>query len=241
MKSELNPEEMNLNHSKTGHDNTECREGEESINGCDVCLASGIEGGTPETLAEAGIKRALSPEVKAEIVEYIQAFGIAIVLAAFIITFVAQTFVVEGSSMEPNLHNRERLIVNKLIYRFKKPEFGDIVVFRYPANPKRRFIKRVIGIPGDEVEIRDGFVVLNGAVLDEDYTLDLTYGYFGPKTVPDGHYFVLGDNRNNSDDSRYPDVGFVPMGNIVGKAGFIWWPLNRISLVKNPEARLMKL
>ncbi|HHX26248.1 MAG TPA: signal peptidase I [Firmicutes bacterium] len=177
--------------------------------------------------------------MKAEILEYVQAFAVAIVLAAFIITFIAQSFVVEGSSMEPSLHNRERLLVNKLVYRFRKPQYGDVVVFRYPANPKRRFIKRVIGIPGDEVEVRDGFVIVNGMALDEDYTMDLTYGYFGPKTVPDGHYFVLGDNRNNSDDSRYPDVGFVPMANIVGKASFIWWPPRRISLVRNPEARLV--
>jgi signal peptidase I len=192
-----------------------------------------------EVMAEAGARPILSAEMKAEILEYVQAFAVAIVLAAFIITFIAQSFVVEGSSMEPSLHNRERLLVNKLVYRFRKPEYGDVVVFRYPANPKRRFIKRVIGVPGDEVEVRDGFVIVNGMTLDEDYTMDLTYGYFGPKTVPDGHYFVLGDNRNNSDDSRYPDVGFVPMANIVGKASFIWWPPRRISLVRNPEARLV--
>ncbi len=192
-----------------------------------------------EVVAEAASREILSPEVKAEIIEYVQAFAVAIVLAAFIITFIAQSFVVEGSSMEPSLHNRERLLVNKLVYRFRKPAYGDIVVFRYPANPKRRFIKRVIGVPGDEVEVRDGYVIVNGMPLDENYTLDLTYGYFGPKVVPNGHYFVLGDNRNNSDDSRYPDVGFVPMANVVGKASLIWWPVGRMGLVKNPEARMM--
>ena len=121
-----------------------------------------------EVMAEVGARQILSSEVKAEIIEYIQAFAIAIVLAAFIITFIAQSFVVEGSSMEPSLHNRERLLVNKLVYRFRKPAYGDIVVFRYPANPKRRFIKRVIGVPGDKVEVRNGYVLLNGRVLDEN-------------------------------------------------------------------------
>jgi len=238
----LIPEEPDLkcDDSKAGYDDAECCEGKAENSGCETCLASGIEPGEQEIMAAAGTRCILSPEMKAEIIEYVQAFAVAIVLAAFIITFIAQSFVVEGSSMEPSLHNRERLLVNKLVYRFRKPERGDVVVFRYPANPKRRFIKRVIGVPGDEVEVRDGFVILNGMTLDEDYTLDLTYGYFGPKTVPDGHYFVLGDNRNNSDDSRYPDVGFVPMANIVGKAGLIWWPPQRIGLLRNPQAGLAK-
>jgi signal peptidase I len=178
---------------------------------------------------------AISPALRAEIVEYVQAFAIAIVLAAFIITFIAQSFVVEGSSMEPNLHNRERLLVNKLVYRFKEPQRGDVVVFRYPANPRRKFIKRVIGVPGDMVEVRDGHVILNGEVLEEDYTMDLTFGTFGPEVVPAGHYFVLGDNRNNSDDSRFPDVGFVPRRNIVGKAFVAWWPPGEIGLLRTPK------
>jgi signal peptidase I len=242
VKSELIPEEPDLKceDSKAGNGDVERCEGEEETTGSGACLASGIGPGEQGVAAGAGARRILSAEMKAEIIEYVQAFAVAIVLAAFIITFIAQSFVVEGSSMEPSLHNRERLLVNKLVYRFRKPELGDIMVFRYPANPKRRFIKRVIGVPGDEVEVRDGFVILNGMTLDESYTRDLTYGYFGPETVPDGHYFVLGDNRNNSDDSRYPDVGFVPMANIVGKASLIWWPPGRMGLIRNPEARLVK-
>lgn len=241
MKSELIPEKPDLKceDSKAGDNGVERCEGTDETSCPETCLASGIGPEEQGVMAEAGARCILSPEIKAEIIEYIQAFAVAIVLAAFIITFIAQTFVVEGSSMEPSLHNRERLIVNKLVYRFRKPNRGDVVVFRYPANPKRRFIKRVIGIPGDEVEVRDGFVILNGMTLTEDYTMDLTYGYFGPKQVPDGHYFVLGDNRNNSDDSRYPDVGFVPMANIVGKAGIVWWPPRRMSIIRNPLARLM--
>ena len=247
MKREVAPEEVDLTcddlKAESDEHVRECCEACQGDAGCRDSVAEGAPVASlneQEVVAEAGARQIISAEVKAEIVEYIQAFAIAIVLAAFIITFIAQSFVVEGSSMEPSLHNRERLLVNKLVYRFRKPAYGDIVVFRYPANPKRRFIKRVIGVPGDEVEIRDGYVLRNGIVLDESYTMDLTYGYFGPKTVPEGHYFVLGDNRNNSDDSRYPDVGFVPMANIVGKAGLIWWPPGRMGLIKNPEARMAK-
>ncbi|NPV52159.1 MAG: signal peptidase I [Firmicutes bacterium] len=174
---------------------------------------------------------AVSVKVRAEVMEYLQAFVIAVVLAAFIITFIAQSFVVQGSSMEPTLHNGERLLVNKFIYRFREPARGEIVVFRYPFDPRRKFIKRVIGVPGDRMEIRDGSVFLNGSKLDEPYTLDLTYGTYGPEVVPEGRVFVLGDNRNNSEDSRFADVGFVPLSNVVGHAFLIYWPLNRIGLV----------
>lgn len=218
-------------------------DGPRGAEGCDCCDGVSASGASAEAhpgLApyepEAPVARPLiSPALKAEILEYVQAFAIAIVLAAFIITFIAQSFVVEGSSMEPSLHNRERLLVNKLVYRFREPQRGDVVVFRYPANPKRKFIKRVIGVPGDVVEVRDGHVILNGQVLEEDYTMDLTYGVFGPEVVPEGHYFVLGDNRNNSDDSRFPDVGFVPGANIVGKAFVTWWPPGEIGLVRRPQ------
>lgn len=197
--------------------------------------AGASPGAAPPGPAAPVSRPVISPALRAEILEYVQAFAIAIVLAAFIITFIAQSFVVEGSSMEPNLHNRERLLVNKLVYRFREPQRGDVVVFRYPANPKRKFIKRVIGVAGDIVEVRDGHVILNGEVLEENYTMDLTFGTFGPEVVPAGHYFVLGDNRNNSDDSRFPDVGFVPRRNIVGKAFVAWWPPGEIGLVRTPK------
>lgn len=173
--------------------------------------------------------------LRQEIMEYVQALIIAVILAAFIITFVAQSFVVQGSSMEPTLHNGERLLVNKFIYRFRTPQRGEIIVFKYPYDPRRKFIKRVIGLPGDTVQIQGGKVILDGKPLVENYTLDLTYGAFGPQVVPEGTLFVLGDNRNNSEDSRYPDVGFVPFKNVVGMAFVRYWPPNRMSLVKPPE------
>lgn len=175
---------------------------------------------------------------KSEIREYIEAFIIAVVLALFIITFIAQSFRVDGSSMEPSFHNGQRLIVDKLSYRFNTPQTGDVIVFRYPTDLKRMFIKRVIGVSGDEILIKDGTVYLNGTALVENYINGPTHGAFtrnhGPVIVPADSFFVLGDNRLNSDDSRYPDVGFVPRNNIVGRAIFSYWPLTEIGIIRIP-------
>ena len=130
--------------------------------------------------------------------------------------------------MRPTLVNSERLVVNKFIYRFKTPERGDILIFRYPRDPSRDFIKRVIAIPGDSIEIKDGRVYLNGQLQNETYILDKTRGSYGLATVPPGTVFVMGDNRNNSEDSRFKDVGFVPYELIKGKAVVIFWPLDHI-------------
>ncbi|MGI6576286.1 MAG: signal peptidase I [bacterium] len=163
--------------------------------------------------------------------EYIECIAIALVLAFLIITFVVQSFVVDGASMEPTLYHGQRLLVNKFIYRFTLPQKGDVIVFHYPADPRTDFIKRIIASGGDTVEIKDGKVMVNGKALAEDYILESTYGQFGPIEVPANKFFVLGDNRNNSKDSRYPDVGFLGRQDIVGKASFIYWPLRDIGLV----------
>lgn len=177
---------------------------------------------------------------KTEIREYIEAFLIAVLLALFIIIFIAQSFLVQGSSMEPSLHNGQRLIVDKLTYRFSLPKLGDIIVFRYPTDPSRKFIKRVIGSPGDEILIKGGQVYVNGDKLLEDYINGPTYGAYapdyGPIVVPEGSYFVLGDNRRKSDDSRFKDVGFVPSSLILGRALVVYWPLNTLKVIKNPKS-----
>lgn len=176
---------------------------------------------------------------KSEVREYIEAFVIAVVLALFIITFIAQSFLVQGSSMEPSLHHGQRLMVDKVTYRFSQPRVGDVVVFRYPTDTRRKFIKRVIGLPGDEIHIKDGYLFLNGKRLLEDYIHGPTYGAYtrdyGPVTVPAASYFVLGDNRRNSDDSRYPDVGFVPVSLVVGRAIVVYWPLTEVGILQVPE------
>jgi signal peptidase I len=166
--------------------------------------------------------------------EYVESIVTAVVLALIIITFIAQSFLVQGSSMEPGLHNGQRLLVEKLSYRFRPPKRGEIVVFRYPLDPRRKFIKRIIGIPGDEIFIKDRRVYLNGLPLEENYINGPTYGTYGPAIVPPDSYFVLGDNRNNSDDSRFPDVGFVPRKNIVGRALFVYWPVFQARVIRQP-------
>lgn len=178
---------------------------------------------------------------KSQIREYAEALLISVVLAAVIIVFIAQSFLVEGSSMEPSFHDGQRLMVEKVSYRFTEPNRGDVVVFRYPGDPRRKFIKRIIGLPGDEITIKNGYLHINGQRIEENYINGPTYGTysaptFGPVLVPEGHYFVLGDNRRNSDDSRYPDVGFVPRRYLVGRAMFVYWPLNQISWISRPPA-----
>jgi signal peptidase I, bacterial type len=172
--------------------------------------------------------------LKSEIREYIEALLLAVILAGLIIAFVAQSFLVHGSSMEPTLSDGERLLVDKITYRLRPPERGEIIVFHYPADPKRKFIKRVIGLPGDVIQIRGHQLYLNGVPVEEPYINGPILESFGPVRVPEGHVFVLGDNRNNSDDSRYPDVGPVPMEMIVGVARLVYWPPSRIGLIRVP-------
>lgn len=160
----------------------------------------------------------------------------AAVLAVLIMTFVARAFTVDGPSMLPTLHNGERLMIDKISYRLREPQRGEIVVFRYPANPREHFIKRIIGLPGDVVEIRGGRVYINGVALEEPYLAAPTLGRFGPVRVPESRYFVLGDNRNNSEDSRYPQVGFVPRALLEGRALWRYWPITRMGLIRRPEA-----
>jgi len=163
-----------------------------------------------------------------EIKEWVVSILIAVVLAFFIRYFIVELYMVEGPSMRPTLVNGERLVVNKFIYRFQTPQRGDVLVFRYPKDPSRDFIKRVIAVAGDTIEIRDGRVFLNGELQDEPYILERTRGSYPLSTVPQGHVFVMGDNRNNSEDSRFRDVGFVSLDLIKGKAVYVFWPLDQM-------------
>ncbi|MFC2336650.1 MAG: signal peptidase I [Negativicutes bacterium] len=162
-----------------------------------------------------------------EIKDWIVSIAIAIVLAFLIRYFIVELYLVDGPSMRPTLQSAERLVVNKFIYRFRTPERGEILVFRYPRDPSRDFIKRVIAIPGDTIEIKDGRVYVNSTLLNEPYILSKTRGNYPLATVPEGHIFVMGDNRNNSEDSRFADVGFVPFDLIKGKAMLVFWPIGQ--------------
>lgn len=162
----------------------------------------------------------------------------AVLIAVLINLFLAQATRVYGQSMEPNLHTDQRLIVEKLSYNpyfrhylgFSGPERGDVVVIRLPAQDNELLIKRVIGLPGDVVDIRSGNVFVNGQMLDEPYLAGNTAGSFGPTTVPPLHIFVLGDNRAFSNDSR--SFGTIPLSDVVGRAWFSYWPLEQISFVR---------
>ena len=160
-----------------------------------------------------------------ELLETVISAGI---IAFIIITFIGQVTVVLGASMESTLHNKERLIANKIGYRLESPKQGEIIIFRPPLDTKRNYIKRVIGVPGDKVEIVNGKVYVNDEALNESYVEHKSYENMPVVTVPENSYFVLGDNRPNSSDSRY--WGFVPRKNVVGKAWAIFWPLNKIRI-----------
>lgn len=139
---------------------------------------------------------------------------------------------VDGFSMLPTLHNGEFVLVNRLAYRIGQPERGDIIVFRFPVNPKEDLIKRVIGLPGEEIAISDEHVYVNGALLVEGY-IAASPKYVGNWNVPEDHLFVLGDNRNDSSDSH--SWGLVPLENVVGKAVLVYWPLNNWMLIKHDQ------
>lgn len=162
-----------------------------------------------------------------EIKDWAVSIGIAIVLAMLIRTFVVELYVVEGPSMRPTLLSTERLVVNKFIYRLSEPQRNDVLVFRYPRDPSRDFIKRVIAVPGDTIEIHEGNVYVNSTLLNEPYILSKTRGSYPLRVVPENSVFVMGDNRNNSEDSRFADVGFVPYDLLKGKAVLVFWPVDK--------------
>ena len=138
---------------------------------------------------------------------------------------------VDGSSMEPTLHSGEFVIVNKLTYKLGQPEIGDVVVFHYPRDPEQEYIKRVIGLSGDQVLITDGKVYINGQMLEEDY-INSPPAYQATWEVPEDSLFVLGDNRNNSADSH--SWGPVPLNYVVGKAVLVYWPPPDWGLIDHP-------
>lgn len=177
-----------------------------------------------------------------ELLGWIVYIGIIVVLTWFIITFIGMRTRVVGSSMETTLSDGDNLIVDKLSYRFKDPERFDIVVFPHveDSGEKTHYIKRIIGLPGETVQIINGQVYINGQVLDSDgYGLetmrDLVSGELGftPLTLGEDEYFVLGDNRNNSSDSRNPKVGVLTRKELTGKALIRIYPFNKFGVIKH--------
>ncbi|HEV8354285.1 MAG TPA: signal peptidase I [bacterium] len=170
------------------------------------------------------------------IVETLDASIFAAVLSLVIITFVVQAFYIPSGSMEPTLQVGDRILVSKLSYRLGAIHRGDVIVFHYPLNPDKDFVKRVVGLGGERVELKDGVVLINGQPISELYPTALAGGdrsctsNYGPQRVPADNLFVLGDNRCNSEDSRF--FGYVPLPNVIGKALFIYWPVSRLGFAR---------
>lgn len=167
---------------------------------------------------------------------------VAVALAFCIRTFLVEPYMVEGSSMYPTLKHHERLIVDKLSYFLTDPKKGEIVVFRYPKDESRDFIKRVIAVGGDTIEMRDGTVIVNGAEIEEGYIYKNdpkgpNMSNYRKSVVPEGHIFVLGDNRNNSEDSRYRGVDFVPHRLVKGRAIIAFWPLDSFRMISTDAGK----
>ncbi len=160
-----------------------------------------------------------------ELLAWLKTLASAAVYATLIVTFGFQVARVEGQSMAPTLADQDRLIVNKLAYRIGTPQVGDIVMLYYPLNPDKSFVKRVIAEEGDQIRIVDGRVYRNDVPINDDYvpTEFRSHDDYGPQVVPQGYYFVMGDHRNNSSDSR--TWGFVPKKYIIGKVQLRWWPV----------------
>lgn len=185
----------------------------------------------------------LAPEIKSESAKsanraatlfaaWVRDLIISLAISAFIIVFLYQPVKVEGTSMMPSLDDQERIFINKFVYRIEPIQHGDIIVFRYPRDPAKSFIKRIIGVAGDHVRIENGRVYLNGKQLVEDYVPRMYEDdrSYPDVVVPPDSYFVLGDHRSLSNDSR--DFGPVDASYIYGKAVFGYWPVDKMGRLR---------
>lgn len=174
--------------------------------------------------------------------QIVKGIDILLILGLLFRFFILQPFVVDGNSMEPNFHDQEYLLVNQLTYRLRPPERGETIIFRFPKNPQEDYIKRIIGLPGETVEIADGQILINSQLLDEKYlTADeqtIANGGLTPfeKILGSDEYFVMGDNRTHSSDSR--EWGAVPKKNIIGRAWLVVYPWQYHGFIKNPTLNL---
>lgn len=166
------------------------------------------------------------------IFDWTETIVVAFIMALIIRAFFLQVFWIPSSSMEPTLDIQDRIVVNKVVYHFRQPERQEIVVFRQVApegTEKRDLIKRVMGLPGETFQIKDGVVYVNGKAIEENHPMNRDFADFGPIKIPKNSYFVLGDNRPASADSRF--WGFLPAKNLIGPAFIRIWPLSKIGLI----------
>lgn len=193
-------------------------------------MAKGKNGNTVSRVNAEKMKAAEAKPKKSELREWIETILMAILLY-FAIDFCIGRFRVENVSMETTFHEGQLVMVNKLNYRFSEPERGDVVIFHSPVDPKKDYIKRMIGLPGDHIEIdKNGQLFINGEQIDEPWLHEQIL-YSGEWDIAEDEYFVLGDNRNHSSDSHV--WGPVPRKNLIGNAFFRYWPLNKIRIISD--------
>lgn len=176
------------------------------------------------------------PGVLKEILGFLIYVAVVVGVTFLIITFVGQRTYVSGSSMENTLSNGDNLIVDKITYRFSEPKRFDIIVFPFRYEEKTYYIKRIIGLPGETVQIVDGNIYIDGEILYESYGREVMRSAgmaADPITLGEDEYFVLGDNRNDSSDSRDPSVGVIHRDEIIGRAWLRIWPLNKFGVLKH--------
>jgi signal peptidase I len=188
----------------------------------------------PQIGSPVSTEKPASPPLRRELRSWTRDLAVALGLAIVIMIFLYQPVKVEGTSMNPLLSDQERIFINKFIYRlhFGKIDRGDTVVFWFPGDPTKSYIKRVIAVPGDRVEVNQGAVIVNGQALVENYVPEeyRDQSSMTERTVPQDEYFVLGDHRSSSNDSRA--WGMVPRRYIYGKAVFIYWPLDKMGVLR---------
>ena len=180
------------------------------------------------------LRKYITNEKIANIAEWVLAIVAAVVISLFIRQFIFTTAIVSGPSMAPTLHHGDRVIINRIAMRLSSPSFGDIVAFPYPANPEDKHIKRVVGVPGDYIEVLNSLLFINGELLYDDFSLDGVFptgDMHFPFTVGEGEYFMLGDNRSNSKDSRFASVGLIQEDSIIGKAWLRFMPFRALGIV----------
>jgi len=191
----------------------------------DVTMTPGSEAEQPEARPRSAAGATLS---------WLRDLCLSVLIAIVVILFLYQPVKVEGTSMMPSLIDHDRIFINKFIYRFGLADIGrgDMVVFWFPGDPSKSYIKRVIGVPGDTVEVDEGQVIVNGRALSESYVPEEYRDHVSMRrqTVPSEEFFVLGDHRSSSNDSRA--WGWVPRRDIYGKAVFVYWPLDRLGLLR---------
>jgi signal peptidase I len=175
--------------------------------------------------------------------DFLETIVVSLAIFALVYLFLFQPHQVDGRSMEPNFHNGEYILTDKVSYRFDEPKRGDVVVFHSPQDERVDFIKRILAVPEDKIMVKGGYVYLNDQKLEESYINDpgaVVAGKFlrenAPVTVPSGQYIVMGDNRLHSSDSR--EWGLITRAEIVGRAFFRYWPINEFGLVKTTEAEV---